>query len=742
MKNKIKYFIIIAAAGVLLLPTPTQAILGVGDFGIFDYFDTALGGIEEVAGPVVKNIVQILFAYVISLIAFYLSGYFFQTVITSTPQWLSINTNPMVLSGWNFISGIANMFIILILIWIALSFILERDTDAMKKALPRLIMIALLMNFSLVFVGGLVDISNIIYKTLLIGNEYMILDIANNLGIGIWGVVTTIFSWLTLLAIAYLVPFIAPFKQFGLVVGLITILPNVFTWIAQIASALFLSSLFFLYTFLFSARVFIIQILAIISPLAFLTYVLPQTKKYWTEWLKHLIEWMFLGISLLFLLIIGMRASNWIVPDVGANPPTFLGWIYIADYISYYFFLIVYLGIISFISVKSMPTMAQSIIDQGKAVGKMAVSRVVKPIGRQAGMMARQAAITQEKVEEKWKDVKGLKGWVGRRYAGARKAIAVPTRWAYRMAGTTPEMAAMARKESKTARAEETKKKVEGQTEQIQRAELQAALKSKDDSRTVGVMGAMLKDRNLEKADKDGFFGKEGVEKYIEEANKMGIKTLNSYDPAKTAKILNPEKWEATQELIEQGAEWEGKEVQKEMISEVLAKMKPSDVKLMSGKALTNDILKEVLVDTFNGNQMAEVGKNFGRDIIDGIQGEITSRGTAKKIAEKNPDLVLWLHGNAAQNLGLSLPGEEDLKRKEIKKIVSNARKGINILQKLPEKERRLILEYSKNKEMLLKMMEEGKKSVSLAEETNRVWKAFPPKLKTAWRELQRLKRK
>ena len=167
-----------------------------------------------------------------------------------------------------------------------------------------------------------------------------------------------------------------------------------------------------------------------------------------------------------------------------------------------------------------MPEFAQALIDQGKTLagkGKKALARA--PF--QAKVWRRMAGEQEEK-ERIAKETTGIKGWALRRTAGFTKYATKPVRWAYRAAGTTPEMAA--REESKTARAEDAKKKMEGQTEEIQRAELQAALKSKGSKaipRVVGTMEAMMKDGTLEKAEKDGIFGEEEKKKYVKEADNM-----------------------------------------------------------------------------------------------------------------------------------------------------------------------------------------------------------------------------
>jgi len=72
----------------------------------------------------------------------------------------TITGSLLVQNGWTITRDFANMFFILILLAIALAFILF-PRHQVKKALPRLIIIALLINFSLPIAGFLIDVSNV-----------------------------------------------------------------------------------------------------------------------------------------------------------------------------------------------------------------------------------------------------------------------------------------------------------------------------------------------------------------------------------------------------------------------------------------------------------------------------------------------------------------------------------------------------------------------------------------------------
>ena len=69
---------------------------------------------------------------------------------------------PVVLSGWKITLGLVDVFFGLGLLVIAFSTVLGLDSYGMKKTLPRLIIVALLINFSLTICGLIIDFSQVL----------------------------------------------------------------------------------------------------------------------------------------------------------------------------------------------------------------------------------------------------------------------------------------------------------------------------------------------------------------------------------------------------------------------------------------------------------------------------------------------------------------------------------------------------------------------------------------------------
>jgi hypothetical protein len=430
MKFKILYISVIALILFsLVVPRPVFAIIGTG---LFDYFESALGGIEELAGPFTGRIIKFFFYYVIGLVLLHTSAAFLE--MTMDPSFLQIQGNPVVEYGWRFTVNVASMFLILFLIFIAFTIILKINTPQAKKSLVRLVLVAILMNFSLLFVGIMVDVSNIFYNTLFIGNSDLPSRVIESLGASGWDILTSMIAWIGALALTLIIPFVSPFAQYALALGMMTIyLPNLIVWIFQVVCFIMVAGIFFFYTILFAARVFIIQLLAMISPLALLAYIFPKTEKYFKMWFKWLVEWIFLGIILFFFLALGLAATNALMPRSGPVPLPMVGWGDIGGYIVYYFFLVTYLGIAALVSKKTAPTFANQFIAMAKGGAGIAITRGLKPIGKDVRQRLSRFSAKQEKAKKEGKHVA---------FGKLGGAVSTTVKWGHKAAGTTPEVSA------------------------------------------------------------------------------------------------------------------------------------------------------------------------------------------------------------------------------------------------------------------------------------------------------------
>src|SRR3989344_5870471 len=98
---------------------------------------------------------------VISKVLFSISSNVFETVGSSAFLKKSITGDQIVMQGWTIVRDFANMFIVLGFVVVGIATILRIRTYEAQKTLLPLILVALLINFSLLICGIIIDATNI-----------------------------------------------------------------------------------------------------------------------------------------------------------------------------------------------------------------------------------------------------------------------------------------------------------------------------------------------------------------------------------------------------------------------------------------------------------------------------------------------------------------------------------------------------------------------------------------------------
>ncbi len=249
LKNKKKIFpyllTISLGVGIFFLAAPAQA-------GVSDWAGQVLGGL---IGWIIGALGLILVLVMQALVA--------------VAQYSNFINSPAVSNGWHIVRDICNMFFVLVLLIIAFATILKIENYNYKKWLPKLILMAILINFSKTICGLLIDFAQVImltfvnaFKAIAAGNLVenlgitQILTLANNNSdVGFWAIVG-----------AY-------------VLGLIYILVALVVIITMLAMLVM--------------RIVMIWIYVVLSPAAYLFSAFPGGQKYasqwWSEFTKNLI---------------------------------------------------------------------------------------------------------------------------------------------------------------------------------------------------------------------------------------------------------------------------------------------------------------------------------------------------------------------------------------------------------------------------------------------------------------------
>ena len=206
----------------------------------------------------------------------------------------------IVIRGWVTVRDICNMFFVLILLVIAFSTILRIQSYEVKKALPKLIIMAILINFSKTICGLIIDFAQVVMLTFIspFGNNA-------NFSLGHAGIVEA-FHLDKMFSIANYSSGVWDYitnKDVTVVNTVATILFGfALVVIATIVIATF--ALILLY------RVIILWILIILSPLAYLAASFPQGQKYSTQWWSEFTKNVIVGPVMAFFLWLALSIST------------------------------------------------------------------------------------------------------------------------------------------------------------------------------------------------------------------------------------------------------------------------------------------------------------------------------------------------------------------------------------------------------------------------------------------------
>jgi hypothetical protein len=369
----------------------------------------ALDGIEELTGPVMAFSIKTLIAFIIAFGAFFISSSLLQGIIETSPQALTVlsgDASSYVKEGWEFIVGITNSLLVLGFVAIALCIMFGLENYGLKKSLPRLIGVTLLINFTLLFVGMGIDVSNFLFNSIaqkFVGEGnifrealYPLINSGTTFLLGC----TSVFA---VLVGGLVVPYVNVATQIAFVVAILPEMIFVLPMLLLASLLALFSSVFFLFFVALVARVFIVQILAVISPLAFLCLISPDTKKYFEMWLKQLITWLLLGFVMIFFLYLAIffapLVSGVFTESISNTFPWWMVWYTKTSLITYTILLIYFSTAFGF-AIKFVPKTATSIIDHAKTFKKN-ISPYAQKAKNWAGNKTREKIAENENFQKK-----------------------------------------------------------------------------------------------------------------------------------------------------------------------------------------------------------------------------------------------------------------------------------------------------------------------------------------------------
>ncbi len=205
-------------------------------------------------------------------------------IVIDIAQYNDFANAPVVVRGWSVVRDVANMFFVLVLLVISFGTILKIDSYRYQRLLPKLVIMAVLINFSKLIATFFIDLSQVIMLTFVnafadtaAANFTSALKLRNMLDIlpsdGTLGSGTTISNWE--------------------LVG-VPLLANIMLIVALMVMIVILVTLL--------VRMIALWILVVLSPLAYLASTLPMTSKYSGQWWSTFGKWITTGPILAFFL--------------------------------------------------------------------------------------------------------------------------------------------------------------------------------------------------------------------------------------------------------------------------------------------------------------------------------------------------------------------------------------------------------------------------------------------------------
>lgn len=603
-------------------------------------------------------------------------------------------TNPannfILKTGWTLTRDLANIGFVIVLIIIGLATALRIREYQWQKLLPKLVIIILLINFTPVIIGLIVDASNIIMNYFL----------QESRAVG-WGAFSGAFNqqWDS---IKDLVDSILSGTGTSEFLGKSIVLA-----IYGFAAA----AILFVFAALFVMRYIAIWILVILSPIAFFAWILPGTKKYFTQWWHQLLQWSFIGATTAFFLYLSHKILEEAVKgkiEIAPQPENLIaGGIF--DGLMPYLVVIIFLYFAFFVSLKSSAYGANTIIGWAKRREKV----MGKWMGRKAGRGAQKLM-----GEERWKSLAdrlaGGKGGI------VSRVLTSPLRPIGRGMMSIREM------ERKTAAKAEDKAKNKERDAARNVSEARKQILLKEWGQVGGTFAGMVEQKQVKEA-----VEKLGV-KPKEFANAIkGLVRINEKDRAE--KVFRG----SSEYLLKEGYTPEGlglklseddekkykpyanlniggKEVKSAYAVKLIAEASSADeIKQLKG-ILSEGSVQNIVHKFWTGNQFRKAGEEIGASFFEAVQANIK---TSRWYEEENKKLYKYLKSNAAHDLGVGLVPTE-----KIEDITKWSKEDLE--EMIKERERKLTRLHPEKKLEIQKTQDEKEKFESELEKREKETKA------------------
>jgi|GEM_PF-6724083 hypothetical protein len=227
-------------------------------------------------------------------------------LLSNILNYKDIVNSPFVANGWSAVVQFANLFFIVFLLVIAFATILDIGEYSYESLLWRLLLAAIMINFSKVICGFFIDMSNIV--TLDLVNRAGGKDVGEMVpGMAKMGKVFDASkaaddSWLANTEN----DFSTQLQVF------LTLVLNICFFVGMIFITLAMCVMFII-------RIIALMVLVILFPIVWVLWILPKTRNYWNEWWSSFIKWNLFGPVCMFFLTLASQSAVKITQSVGGG---------------------------------------------------------------------------------------------------------------------------------------------------------------------------------------------------------------------------------------------------------------------------------------------------------------------------------------------------------------------------------------------------------------------------------------
>lgn len=616
------------------------AVITVAGAGLLSKFGPGIAG--DIGAGFLNALIGVIYIIPLTITATF---YLLATILLMwviDPNFLGIGItkpeNEVAYATWRLVRDFANMGFILALVAIGLGTALRYGEYQLRKALPLLIIIALLINFTPVIMGILIDASNIVISFF----------VKEAVGKNLWELAKGVYE--------------ASFKPFTQITEDPT--ANLAAATAQLIFNILGTLITLLFFLLFFFRYLALMILFILSPLAFFAYILPITRPFWHLWWHQFFSWLLVGVFGAFFLMLAAKMTHFMW-DVTLPSGAFMEgpFQWFADFFAVFIvaalpIAILYLGFLITLQTSAMG--AQRVIRVGKVAGAWAGTKALQR-GKTYAKEKWQKSPMAERISKRLSRAQAPEEVriMGRKIPGVSQVAKWGAGGAYAVSRAVGRagIAVRERGPEDIAREEEEAKK---RGVEMKVSHLLSPEKTKTQREATFL--AAYEQRQLKPLEKliPEERRKAVIEQLGREAMEIHPEVFKRFARAypkmaeKIAEKFPEERREAAGMVL---TDADRRKRYRTVVDKIVGEMKTEEIAKMAPSSLEEPEVKEAFHEFWGGTQIGAAGRAFDRDFVDPYMQTAHSRGR-EWYEEHNPKPLRYLDRTPAGELGFSAPAQ------------------------------------------------------------------------------------